>query len=185
MTDGTLSTAKTAFEAALERMNGAFKRLQVGRATANLVDGVLVDMYGTQQPLKAVANISIPDPKTISIQPWDKAALGPVEKAIVAANIGLNPMNNGNSILINMPPMTEERRADVAKRVRELSEEAKIGVRNARQDALNSMKKAKDDKEIADDEYFGAEKKMKESVDEYNKKIEDAAKAKEQDIMTI
>jgi ribosome recycling factor len=185
MTDGAMSTAKTAFQAAIERMDGSFKRLQVGRASANLVDGVLVDMYGTQQPLKAVANVSIPDPKTISIQPWDKNALGPVEKAIVAANLGLNPMNNGNSILINMPPMTEERRVEVAKRVRELSEEAKISVRNARQDALNAMKRAKDNKEIAEDEYFGAEKKLQEAVDEANKKIDEDARAKEQDIMKI
>jgi len=185
MVDNTIQTAKSGFQAAVERMKDEFKKLQVGRASAALVEGVMVDVYGAQQPMKAVASISIPDPKTISIQPWDKNVLASVEKAIVAANLGLNPMNNGNSVLINMPPMTEERRTDVAKKVRELSEAAKISVRNVRQDAINAMKKAKDDKQITEDDVFSGEKKLQDSVDEANKQIEESAKTKEQDIMTV
>lgn len=185
MVENTIQTAKNSFQAAVERMKEAFKKLQVGRASAALVDGVMVEMYGAHQPLKAVANISIPDPKTISIQPWDKSALGAIEKGILAANLGLNPMNNGVSVLINMPPLTEERRVEVAKRVRELAEEAKISVRNARQDAVNAMKRAKDEKQITEDDFFGGEKKLQEAVDESNKQIEEAAKEKEQDIMKV
>ncbi len=185
MVDNTIQTAKSGFQAAVERMKDEFKKLQVGRASAALVEGIMVEMYGSHQPLKAVANISIPDPKTISIQPWDKSALAAVEKAIVAANLGLNPMNNGNSVMINMPPLTEERRSEVAKRVRELAEDAKISVRTARQDAINAMKRAKDDKQITEDDVFSGEKKLQEAVDESNKQIEEASKSKEQSIMTL
>ncbi|MBT3705093.1 ribosome recycling factor [Candidatus Peregrinibacteria bacterium] len=185
MVDNTIQTAKSGFQAAVERMGEEFKKLQIGRASAALVEGVMVEVYGAQQPLKAVASISIPDPKTISIQPWDKGVLGSVEKAIVAANLGLNPMNNGNSVMITMPPLTEERRGEVAKRVRELSEDAKISIRNVRQDAINAMKKAKDDKQITEDDVFSGEKKLQEAVDESNKQIEETAKSKEQSIMTL
>jgi ribosome recycling factor len=185
MTDQTLTTARNDFQKALVRMKEEFSKLQVGRANAGLVEGIMVDMYGTSQPLKAVANVSVPDSKTLSIQPWDRSALGAIEKAVVTANLGLNPSNNGLAVIISIPPLTEERRAEVAKKVRGLAEDAKISVRNARQDALNALKKMKDDKTIAEDDYFSAEKKLQEAVDEINKQIDEVAGEKEKGVMTV
>lgn len=185
MTDQVINPAKEAFLKAQARMKESFGKLQVGRASAGLVENVMVDMYGVQQPIKAVANISVPDATTLSIQPWDRSALAAIEKAIVTANLGLNPTNNGLAVILNMPPLTEERRAEVAKQVKTLAEDAKIAVRNARQDALNALKKMKDAKDIAEDEYFGSEKKLQEAVDEANKQVEEIAKEKENSIMTL
>ncbi|MFA4891099.1 MAG: ribosome recycling factor [Candidatus Gracilibacteria bacterium] len=185
MSDDLILTAKNGFQAAITHMKDEFKKLQIGRASAALVEGVMVEMYGTTQPLKALANISVPEAKTLSIQPWDRSALTAIEKGIVAANIGLNPVNNGVAIILNMPPLTEERRTEVAKRVRSLAEEAKISVRNFRQDALNAIKKMKDNDEATEDDVFSEGKKLQEFVDAANKEIEETAKAKESDIMTV
>jgi len=185
MYEGLISTAKAGFKSAVDHMKDEFKKLQIGRASAGLVEGLMVELYGTMQPLKAVANISVPDAKTVSIQPWDRSALGAIEKSISASSLGLNPVNNGLSIILNMPPLTEERRASVAKRVRELSEEAKISVRNFRQDALSAMKRMKESGDIREDDLFSGEKKLQDAVDLVNKEIDEAAKAKETDIMTV
>lgn len=180
-----MKTAKDNFQKALQHMQEEFKKLQVGRASPALVDGLMVEMYGTHQPLKALANVSIPDPKTLSIQPWDRNALVPIEKAISNSGLGLNPINNGLAIILNMPPMTEERRAEVVKRVKTLAEEARIAVRTSRQDAMVHIKKLKETSEITEDDLFSAEKEMQTHVDAANKQIDDSFKAKEQDIMTI
>ena len=185
MSDDLIATAKAGFQSAVTHMKDGFKKLQIGRANAALVEGVMVEMYGTMQPLKSLANISVPEAKTLSIQPWDKSALAAIEKGIVAANLGLNPVNNGVSIILNMPPLTEERRAEVAKRVRELAEEAKISVRNFRQDAMGAMKRMKDNNEMTEDDVFAEEKRLQEAVDATNKEIDESAKAKETDIMTV
>lgn len=180
-----MKAAKDNFQKALQHMREEFKKLQVGRASPVLVDGLMVEMYGTHQPLKALANVSIPDPKTLSIQPWDRNALVPIEKAISNSGLGLNPINNGLAIILNMPPMTEERRTEVVRRVKTLAEEARIAVRASRQDAMVHVKKLKETSDITEDDLFSAEKEMQTHVDAANKQIEDSLKAKEQDIMTI
>lgn len=173
------------FEKAYTHLKSEFAKLQIGRASAALVEGILVDSYGSAQPMKSVANISIPDAKTINIQPWDRSMIAAIEKAIRDANVGLNPNNNGAMVILNIPPLTEERRKDLAKVVGKLAEEAKIGVRTARQAVHNKFKHMKDEGEITEDDLRLGEKKLQERVDEYNKKIEESAKQKEQDIMTV
>ncbi|MBU2524724.1 ribosome recycling factor [Patescibacteria group bacterium] len=162
-----------------------FAKLQIGRASAGLIEGIMIDSYGTKQPLKSVASISIPDAKTINIQPWDKSQLHAIEKAISEADIGIFPNNNGTTVILNVPPLTEERRKDLAKMVGKLSEEAKITIRNSRQNVHSKLKGMKDNKEITEDDLFRGEKLLQEKVDEINEKIDEAAKHKEHDIMTV
>jgi len=179
------SKAVAEFEKALQHLKIEYSRLQLGRANASLVENILVEAYGVSQPIKAVAGISIPDPRTIQIQPWDKGNLGPIEKGILASGIGLNPVNDGMVVRISIPALTEERRADLTKRVHKLAEEAKISVRTARQDAHKSFKQSKEDGETTEDDLKDGEKNLQGKVDEYNKKIEETAGAKEKDVMTI
>ena len=180
-----IASAKVQFVKAIDHMKAEFSKLQVGRASAGLVDGIMIDMYGSHQALKAVANVSVPDAKTLQIQPWDKGALHAIEKAITDAGLGLNPVNTGLAIMINMPPMTEERRLEVVKRVKTLAEEAKISVRNARQEAHTAFKQLKDDGEMTEDDIRGSEKQLQESVDDTNNQIEESAKTKEHGVMTV
>lgn len=180
-----VSKAKAEFDKAIAHLKDEFSRLQVGRANASLVENVSVDVYGVSQPLKAVANISIPDPRTIQIQPWDKSNLAPIEKAIVGIGTGLNPVNDGLCVRINIPPLTEERRTDLTKHVKKLAEDARISVRNARQDAHNSFKQLKADGDMTEDDVYSADKDLQKVVDEANTKIDETADAKEKDVMTV
>lgn len=173
------------FEKAFTHMKEEFAKLQIGRASAALVEGINVESYGSMQALKAVASISIPDAKTINIQPWDRGQLHSIEDAIRKADIGINPTNNGIMVILNVPPLTEERRSLLAKNVGKLSEEAKIAVRNSRQSLHNKFKSLKEAKEMTEDDQRLGEKLLQERVDEFNKMIEEAAKQKEQDIMTV
>lgn len=183
--DQTISDTVKEFDKVIIHLQDEFSRLQVGRANPALVENVHVDMYGSVQPMKAVATITVPEPRTIMIQPWDKAALGPIERGIVGSGIGLNPVNDGVVIRINIPTLTEERRRDLTKLVKQIAEQGHISVRNFRQDAHNKFKQMKSDGDITEDDLHGAEKKLQERVDDVNKKIDDLAKIKEQDVMTV
>lgn len=173
------------FDSAIKHLADEFSRLQMGRASAALVEDINVDVYGSRQTLKSIASISIPEPRALVIQPWDKSNLAAIEKGIVGAGIGLNPVNDGNLIRINMPPMTEERRAETAKKVRKMGEDAKISIRNARQEAHNNFKKMKADSTITEDDLHSSEKKLQDRVDDANKVIEEMVHNKETDIMTV
>jgi len=185
MTDGLLQEAQTEFDASFTHLKDEFSRLQIGRASAALVDGIQVEAYGTKQPIKAMANISIPDAKSIQIQPWDKSQLAVIEKAIQNSDLNISPVNDGVSIRINLPQMTEERRQELTKVVGRLAEEARIAVRHPRQKALDKAKEMQKGGDITEDQLRGFEKQLQERVDKVNKEIEDAAKAKEQDVMTV
>ena len=185
MIDQKISELSVEFEKIFSHLQEEFSRLQVGRANASLVESITVDMYGVTQPLKAVASISIPDSRSIVIQPWDKNALGPIEKGIADAGLGLNPINEGVLLRITIPVLTEERRKELTKHVKQLAEQARISVRNVRQDVNNKFKQLKSSGEITEDELRNAEKKLKDKVDEVNKKIDEASVAKENDVMTI
>lgn len=180
-----MSKAVADFQKAIGHLKDEYGRLQVGRASANLVENVPVDVYGASQPVKALANISIPDPRTIQIQPWDKSNLAPIEKAIVGIGTGLNPVNDGNVVRINIPPLTEERRKDLVKTVKKLAEEARISVRNGRQDAHNAFKRLKNENELTEDDVRMYEKRLQEKVDKANEDIAEVAKGKEDDVMTV
>ncbi|MBT4917635.1 ribosome recycling factor [Candidatus Peregrinibacteria bacterium] len=180
-----ISKAQQEFDKALSHLGDEFGRLQVGRANSSLVENVNIDVYGAIQPLKAVASISIPEPRTIQIQPWDKGNLAAIEKAIVGIGTGLNPINDGNFVRINIPPLTEDRRKELSKHVHKLAEDARIAVRNSRQEAHNHFKQLKTDNDITEDDLRDADKSLQEKVDDINKKIDEVAKGKEQDVMTV
>ena len=136
-----LDTAKEAMSNAITHLEKELISIRAGKATPAMLSTVMVDYYGSQTPLAQVANVNTPDARTLSIQPWEKNMLQEIEKAIQIANLGLNPMNNGDLIMINVPPLTEERRRDLAKQAKAEAEHAKVGVRNARKDANNDIKK--------------------------------------------
>ncbi len=180
-----MATFQTQIDKAIEHLQKEFASLQTGRANTALVEDIEVESYGAMVPLKTVANISCPDPKTIKIEPWDKTIIGPIEKAVQEANIGINPQNMGDHLFLPVPPMTEERRRDLVKLVHEFGEKAKISVRNARHDEMHDIKELKEAGEISEDAQKDMETQTQEATDKANKRIEEIAKNKEQDIMSI
>lgn len=184
-TNDHINTANTEFQKALIYLKNEFARLQVGRASPALVEDLKIEAYGGLQPLKGLASVSVPDPKTLQIQPWDKSLLGTIERAIQSANLGLNPINDGRVLRLPMPPLTEERRKELVKVVHQMAENAKISIRNARGSAHSAFKIMEEGKEISEDERRLSEKHLQEKVDSANKEVEEIAKKKEQDIMTI
>mmetsp|Transcript_3246 Transcript_3246/g.3786 ORF Transcript_3246/g.3786 Transcript_3246/m.3786 type:complete len:162 (+) Transcript_3246:758-1243(+) len=142
-----LDTAKEAMNNAISHLEKELRSIRAGKASPAMLTTVMVDYYGSQTPLGQVANVNTPDARTLSIQPWEKNMLQPIEKAIQIANLGLNPMNNGDVIMINVPPLTEERRKGLAKQAKAEAEHAKVGIRNARKDANNEIKKT----DVSDD----------------------------------
>lgn len=180
-----IESAVAEFQKAKEHLRLELSKLQIGRAQASLVEDVKIEAYGTTQPLKSIAGISIPDAKTIQIQAWDRGIMPHIEKGIMAANLGLNPINDGHNIRISLPPLNEERRKELTKVVHTMAENAKIAVRNVRGKAHQAFKDLEKAKKISEDEQRLAEKHLQEKVDMVNKEIEEAAKKKEQEIMTI
>ncbi len=164
----------------LSHLLGEFSKLQTGRANASLVEHVDVEAYGQRMQLKAVASISVQDAKTIVIQPWDKSVMQAVEKALQQSSIGVNPVNDGTVIRLNLPSMTEERRMQLVKIVQKLSEEARISLRQARQKTLDHIKTDKDE-----DVRKGLENQLQKDVDAFNAKIDDARKHKEEEVMKV
>jgi ribosome recycling factor len=169
---------------ALEHLEHELARLRAGRSNPALLDGVTVDYYGVNSPLSQVSNINTPDPKTILIQPWEKTMLGTIEKAIMAANIGLMPVNNGEVIRINIPPLTEERRHQLVKQVRNEGETAKISVRNARKWANDELKELLKDG-LPEDIEKDASEQIQETTHDYNGKVDKVMAMKEKDVMTV
>jgi len=169
---------------ALEHLEHELARLRAGRATPVLLDGITVDYYGVTTPLAQVSNINTPDPKTIMIQPWEKTMLGTIEKAIMAANIGLTPVNNGEVIRINIPVLTEERRHQLVKQVRNEGETAKISIRNARKWANDELK-ALLKEGLPEDVEKDAVENIQEMTHDYNGKVDKIMALKEKDVMTV
>ena len=168
-----------------EHLGGEFIGLQIGRASSALVERLMVNSYGTMQPLKAVASVSVPDAKTVQIQPWDKNNLKAIENAIQISDLGLTPQNDGLVIRINVPELTEERRKELTKIIGKMEEEAKIAVRNVRQEVMTTAKNMEKNNKITEDQLEVLEKKIQELVDKMNEAMEHSAKAKEEDIMKI
>lgn len=185
MLDQIFSELNSKCEDALDHLYSEYVKIQTGRANVALVENITVDSYGTKMPLKAVATISIPEPKQIAIQPFNRDQLQNVEKAILEADLGLTPQNDGTFIRLNLPPLTEERRKELVKLVHQYAEDSRISVRNARHEAISQLKNLEKEKEIGEDELRAKEKEVQEKVDNLNQKIEEAAKKKEQDVMTV
>lgn len=176
-----LDEAKERMEAALNHLETELSKIRAGRANPKILQDVLVD-YST--PLSQVANISTPDPRTIAVQPWERTMIAPIEKAIMNANLGLNPDNNGEIIRINIPPLTEERRRELVKQSKGEMETAKVSIRNARRDVIEQVKKMVKDG-LPEDMSKDAEAIAQKMTDEYGKKADEYFAKKEKDIMTI
>ncbi len=177
-----LDSTKEAMINAIKHLEKQLLNIRAGKASPSMLGSVMVDYYGSQTPLSQVANVNTPDGRTITVVPWEKNMLQEIERAIMIANIGFNPMNNGETIIINVPPLTEERRRNLAKQAKSESEDAKIGIRNARKDANNDLKKLS---EISEDLQKNAEFDIQEMTDLYVKKIDDIFHLKEKEIMTV
>ena len=168
---------------AVETLESEYKRLRTGRASISLVDGIRADYYGSATPLSQLATLTIPDPRTIVIQPWDSSVVGEIEKAILKSDLGLTPMNDGKAIRINIPPLTAERRRDLVKVVKKKAEESKVSVRNIRRDMIEKIKDLKKDKKVSEDEQFRAQEEIQKITDDYVKKIDAVYGAKEKEIL--
>lgn len=179
--DFLLDSTKENMENAIKHLAKALLNIRAGKASPSMLGSVTVDYYGSQTPLAQVANISTPDARTLTIQPWEKGLIGEIEKGIMIANIGLNPMNNGESVILNIPALTEERRRDLAKKSKSEGEEAKIGVRNDRKVAMNDLKKL----ELSEDLQKTVEGDIQSLTDTYISKIDDMIVVKEKEIMTV
>lgn len=182
--DFILDSTKESMEGSLMHLEKEFLNIRAGKATPAMLGGVKVDYYGAQTPLSQVANINTPDARTITVQPWEKNMLHPIEKAIMIANLGFNPMNNGDNIIINVPALTEERRRDLAKQAKAEAEDAKIGIRNARKDANTEIKKLEKDG-MSEDVCKSAEDDVQNLTNSYIKKIDDLLAIKEAEIMKV
>ncbi len=185
MPDQIISEAKQKMQNALNYLHEEYGKLQTGRANAALVENLEIEVFGSNMPLKGLANISIPESNQIAIQPWNRDHLPNIEKAIRDGSLGLNPSNDGNMIRIILPPLTEERRKELVKLVHKYGEETRVSIRNARHEALKKMEALEKSKEISEDELAGREKELQKVVDDFNTKVEEDAKHKEKDIMTV
>jgi len=169
---------------ALEHLETELSRIRAGKANIHILDGIMVDYYGAMTPLNQVSNISTPDAKTIAIQPWEKKMIDPIEKAIQQANIGINPINNGELIRLIIPPLTEERRGELVKQVKNEGENARVSIRNSRREANDEYKQMQKSG-LSEDDAKRAEENIQELTNEFSEKIEKIVEAKEEDIMTI
>lgn len=185
MLNEVFEDAKDRMQKAVSTLEKEFKRLRTGRASVSLVDGIRVEYYGTPTPLNQLATLTVPEPRTIMIQPWDQSCIGEVEKAIMKSELGLTPMNDGKVIRIPVPPLTEERRRELVKLVKKMAEEAKVAVRNIRRDANEMIKDLKKEKEISEDEQFKGQEEVQKITDDFIKKIDELSAAKEKEILEI
>jgi len=169
---------------AISHLETELTKIRAGKATPAIVDGIFVDYYGSATPINQVANVTIPDARTISLQPWEKQMLGPIEKAIIAANIGLNPQNDGNFIRLFLPPLTEERRKELVKRVNNEGEQAKVAVRSIRRESIEQIKKLQKDG-LSEDVAKDGETRVQGITDKHIALVDQHCKDKDKEIMTI
>jgi len=179
-----LADAKVGMEKAIAHTDAEFLTIRAGKASPAMLDSIMVDYYGSPTPLPQVGSVSSPDPRTLTIQPWEKSLLSPIERAIMEANLGFNPQNDGTIIRINVPPLTEERRRDLVKRVKAEAENGKISIRNIRKDTNEKIKKLKSEG-VSDDEIKTGEAEVQKLTDAAILRIDKLAEVKEKDIMTV
>jgi ribosome recycling factor len=180
-----LDEAGESMEKALLSLRSDLQKVRTGRASTALLDGIQVDYYGSPTPLNQMANLTTPDPRLIVISPYDKSMIQPVEKAIQTSDLGLTPSNDGKVVRIPIPPLTEERRKELVKHVHRLSEDHKVGVREARRDALSMLKDLVTDGSVPQDDGRQADKKIQALTDDYVKKIDETSSQKEEEILQV
>ncbi|MFA9434747.1 MAG: ribosome recycling factor [Deltaproteobacteria bacterium] len=169
----------------MESLKREYSRLRTGRASISLLDGIRVSYYDTPTPLNQMASLAVPEPRLIVIQPWDKTAIEDIEKAILKSELGLTPMNDGKVIRISIPPLTEERRKELVKVARKMSEENKVSIRNIRRDANEMLKDLKKEKEIAEDDLFRSQEEVQKATDQFISQVDELCAAKEKEILEI
>ena len=160
-------------------------RIRTGRANLSILDPIKVEYYGSKVPINQAANVGVPEPRLIMIQPWDKSMLGIIEKAILKADIGITPNNDGNVIRLPIPPLTEERRKDLVRLIHQIGEEGKVAMRNIRRDSMDQLKKAEKDSEISEDEQYNGNLDIQETTDVFCKKIDEIVDSKEKEMMEV
>lgn len=179
-----LEEARDLMAKAVDRVETELAKIRAGKALPSMLDGIFVDYYGTSTPLAQVGTINTPDARTIVVQPWEKNLLSTIEKAIIDSNIGLNPQNDGNLIRLNIPPLTEERRKELVRKVREEAEKGRVAIRNIRKDANEGIKKLKNDG-LSEDELKVGEGEVQKLTDSFIAKVDQITELKEKDVMTI
>ena len=185
MNQDVIDKVKASMEKSIDSLRKDFTRVRTGRASITLLDDIRVDYYGTPTPLSAVASLTVPEPRMIVIQPWEKKLLPDIEKAILKSDLGLNPNSDGAAIRLIFPALTEDRRKEMVKTVKKLGEEAKIAIRNLRRDANDTLKKMEKDKLITEDQLKRAEKDVQEATDAFVKKVDEVVVVKDKEIMEI
>ncbi|MCM0084285.1 ribosome recycling factor [Geomonas sp. Red32] len=169
----------------IEALRKDFQKIRTGRATTALLDDVRVDFYGNPSPLSQVATLAVPEARTITIQPWDNKMIAPIEKAILNANLGLTPANDGKLIRLSLPPLTEERRKDIVKGLKRDAEDSKVALRNIRRDAIDQLKKLEKEKQISEDDLKRAEKDVQDSTNSHVAKIDEVVAHKEKEVLEV
>ena len=183
--DEILQETEKKMQKTVEAVSQQLARLRTGKASPALLEGIKVDYYGTLTPINQLASISTPEPRLIVVHPWDKSALGAIEKAIQSSDLGLNPNSDGNVIRIPIPPLTEERRKELLKVAKNIAEEGKVAIRNIRRDAIEKIKKMQKDGELPEDDSHRLQDKVQDLTEKYIKKIDEILKNKEEEIMTV
>ena len=179
-----LDDTSAKMDKSIQHLESELGKIRAGKATPRIVDGIMVEYYGVMTPLSQVSNIGTPDVKTVAIQPWEKNMIAPIERAIMQANIGITPENNGEIIRLNIPPLTEERRKDLVKQVKHEGEDTKVGIRNVRRESNDELKQLQKDG-LPEDEEKNGEAEVQKLTDEYIEKVDKIIEAKEKDIMTV
>lgn len=185
MIDEIRSEVKQGMEKSLAGLQRELASIRTGRATTSLLDRIRVDYYGSMVPVKQVANIGVPEPRLIAIQPWEPKMVPVIEKAVLSSDLGLTPVSDGRIIRLPIPQLTEERRRDLARMVRKLAEEGRVSIRNVRRDANELLKEAAKEGEIPEDDSHRAQKEIQELTDEYTRKVDQVLETKEQEIMEV
>jgi ribosome recycling factor len=179
-----LKELQSSLQKNIDHTYGEYAKIRAGKANPSILDSVMVEYYGNPTPLPQVANVSAPDPRTLMIQPWEKSMIAPIEQAIMHSNLGFNPSSDSDSVRINIPPLTEERRKDLVKRVKAEAENSKIGIRNLRKDANEEIKRLKTDG-LSEDEAKDGEGEVQRIIDNFIKKVDEITAEKEVEIMTV
>ncbi|MEC7460159.1 MAG: ribosome recycling factor [Pseudomonadota bacterium] len=185
MIDDIISDAEERMAKSLGALDDAFKRIRTGRAHPSILDSVLVAYYGSETPLNQLANVTVEEGRSLLVSPWEKNLIGDVEKAIMKSNLGLNPSNNGETIRVPMPPLTEETRKEYTKQAKQEAENARVAIRNIRRDAKSDFKDLEKEKEISEDEQRRAEDRVQKLTDKYIAEVEAAFQVKEQDLLSF
>jgi ribosome recycling factor len=185
MYDEVIAKCKAGMERAIEAMKKEFSRVRTGRASVSLFDDIRIDYYGTPTPLNQVATLTVPEPRLITIQPWERKLIPEIERAILKSDLGLNPASDGVLVRVAIPSLTEERRKEMVKQIRRMAEDAKVVIRNARRDANEALKKLEKGKEISEDDLKRGEKDVQDLTDLYVKKTDEVLLAKEKEVMEV